>query len=48
MLNLIAFIFCMAGSIIQAIDKNIEFCLVDIIFAVINLPFAIKWLIDVI
>ena len=43
-INVIAFIVCAVIVIWQGVNGNLGSCLVDIALALINLPYAIKWL----
>ena len=44
LMNFIAFVVCAVASIYQGVNGNLGLCLVDIALALINLPYAIKWL----
>lgn len=46
MFNFIAVIFCAMCAIWQGINGNIGWCITEIGFTLLNLPFAIKWLKD--
>lgn len=43
-MNFIALIVCAVTAIWQGINGNLGWCLVEITFALINLPYSIKWL----
>ena len=45
-LNFITFVICTITAIWQGINGHLGFLLLNITFALLNLPFAIKWLID--
>ena len=45
-LNFIAVIFCSAGSIWMGYRCNVGWCLIEAAFAVVNIPFAVKWIMD--
>ena len=44
LINFIAFVACAFSGIWQGVNGNLGWCLVDIALALINLPYAIKWL----
>ena len=43
-INFIALVVCAVVAIWQGVNGNLGLCLVDIALALINLPYAIKWL----
>ena len=43
-INFIALIVCAVAAIWQGVNGNLGSCLADIALALINLPYAIKWL----
>ena len=46
-LNFIVFVMCVVYGIYQLlVNKRINIFAVEIMFAILNLPFAIKWLIE--
>lgn len=45
-MNFIAFIICMAAAIWQGCLGNIGFVIAESALALLNLPFAIKWIRD--
>ena len=44
LMNFIAFVVCAVVAIWQGVNGNLGLCLADIALALINLPYAIKWL----
>ena len=44
LMNFIAFVVCAVAAIYQGVNGNLGSCLLDIALALINLPYAIKWL----
>lgn len=44
MLNFIAFIVCIISGVWQIYNGNVGLFLIDIAAALLNLPFTIKWL----
>ena len=42
-INFIAFIICVIAAIWQGIYGDLEWCLLEIALALLNLPYAIKW-----
>ena len=42
-INFIAFVVCAIAAIWQGINGHLGWCLVEIAFALINLPYSIKW-----
>lgn len=46
-LNFIAVVFCALSSIWMGYRGNIGWCLIEAGFAVLNLPFAIKWIMNI-
>lgn len=42
-MNFIAFVVCAVAAIWQGINGNLGWCLVEVAFALLNLPFSIKW-----
>ena len=43
-INFIAFVVCAVTAIWLGVNGNLGLCLVEIAFALIDLPYAIKWL----
>ena len=43
-MNFIALVVCAVAAIWQGVNGNLGWCLVEIALALINLPYAIKWL----
>ena len=43
-INFIALVVCAVAAIWQSVNGNLGWCLVEIALALINLPYAIKWL----
>ena len=43
-INFIALVVCTVAAIWQGFNGNLGFCLVEIVLALINLPYAIKWI----
>lgn len=46
MINFIALVICFVAAIFQGTKGNIGWCITEIVLALCNLPFAIKWLKD--
>lgn len=46
MMNAIAGVICIATAIFHAIQGNDVWCIVEILLAALNLPFAIEWIKD--
>ena len=44
LINFIMFVACAFSGIWQGVNGNLGWCLVDIALALINSPYAIKWL----
>ena len=45
-MNFLAFILCAMCAIWHGVNRNIAWLLVECGFAIVNLPFAIKWIIE--
>lgn len=43
-INFIAFVGCVAFGIYQLLNKRFESFILEITIAILNLPFAIKWM----
>ena len=43
-INFTMFVACTFAAIWQGVNGNLRWCLVEIAFALMNLPYAIKWL----
>ena len=43
-INFLVFIMCAALAVWYGIKRKIGFCIFEVLAALINLPFAIKWL----
>ena len=43
-INFIAFVACAFAAIWKGVNGDLEWCLVEIALALMNLPYAIKWL----
>ena len=43
-MNFITLVVCAVAAIWQGVNGNLRRCLVEIAFALMNLPYAIKWL----
>lgn len=43
-LNFTAFIVCAIAAVLQGIMGHVGLCLVEILLALLNLPYAIVWL----
>lgn len=43
MLNLIAFIVCVIAAAYQIINDNITFFILDLLLAIMQIPFVIRW-----
>lgn len=46
MMNLLAMIVCAIFAIFQGFEGNVGLCLLECVFALLNLPFVIKWVKD--
>lgn len=42
-INFIALVVCSVAAIWQGVNGNLGWCLVEVAFALLNLPFSIKW-----
>lgn len=43
-MNFIAFVVCAIAAIWQGINGHLGWCLVETAFALLNLPYSIKWI----
>ena len=43
-MNFIAFVVCAIAAIWQGINSHLGWCLVETAFALLNLPYSIKWI----
>ena len=44
MMNIIAVLACTTCAIIQGVRGNILWCIIDVLAAALNVPFAIQWI----
>lgn len=45
-LNIIATILCAIAAIVQGVKGNLMWCVIEVLLAALNLPYAIEWLRD--
>lgn len=45
-LNFIAFVICVTLGICRLLDGDLGWFMIEITLAILNLPYAIKWLIE--
>ena len=47
MINVIAVIVCVGAAIAQGINGNVTWCVLEVLLAALNLPWAIEWIKDI-